>query len=77
MRLEVDKRFNGREISKCAFANLPERKTKREGFDEEMKGCRWLKPKLVAQIEFVDWTEANHLRHPKFVGLRDIRTRVK
>jgi ATP-dependent DNA ligase len=26
---------------------------------------------LVAQIEFLEWTEADHLRHSKFVGLRD------
>jgi hypothetical protein len=23
---------------------------------EEMKNCVWLKPKLVAQIEFTEWT---------------------
>ena len=26
---------------------------------------------LVAQFEFVEWTDVNHLRHTKFVGLRD------
>jgi bifunctional non-homologous end joining protein LigD len=31
---------------------------------------QWLTPKLVAQIEFTQWTENNHLRHSKFVGLR-------
>ena len=31
----------------------------------------WLLPEAVAQIEFVEWTGANHLRHTKFVGLRD------
>jgi bifunctional non-homologous end joining protein LigD len=36
-----------------------------------MKRCRWLKPQLVAVIEFLEWTLDNHLRHPKFVGLRD------
>ena len=36
-----------------------------------MKECRWLKPKLVAQIEYAEWTEGNHLRHSKFIGLRD------
>ena len=28
-------------------------------------------PQLVAVIEFLEWTLDNHLRHPKFVGLRD------
>jgi ATP-dependent DNA ligase len=36
-----------------------------------MKNCIWLKPKLVAQIEFTEWTPDGHLRHSKFVGLRD------
>jgi bifunctional non-homologous end joining protein LigD len=38
-----------------------------------MKRCRWLKPQLVAAIEFLEWTLDNHLRHPKFVTLRDDR----
>jgi hypothetical protein len=36
-----------------------------------MKDCRWLKPALVAQIEFVEWTAENHLRHTRFTALRD------
>jgi bifunctional non-homologous end joining protein LigD len=35
-----------------------------------MAECRWLKPKLVAQIEYADWTDVNHLRHSKFIELR-------
>jgi bifunctional non-homologous end joining protein LigD len=38
---------------------------------EEMKNWVWLKPALVAQIEFTEWTPDGHLRHSKFVGLRD------
>jgi len=38
---------------------------------EEMKNCVWLKAKLVAQIEFTEWTPDGHLRHSKFVGLRE------
>jgi len=36
-----------------------------------MKEAVWIKPKTVAQIEFLEWTDANHLRHTKFVGLRE------
>jgi bifunctional non-homologous end joining protein LigD len=36
-----------------------------------MADCRWLKPQLVAQIEFLEWTADQHLRHAKFIGLRD------
>ena len=38
---------------------------------EEMKNCVWLKSELVAQIEFTEWTPDGHLRHSKFVGLRE------
>jgi bifunctional non-homologous end joining protein LigD len=36
-----------------------------------MAECRWLKPQLVAQIEYADWTDVNHLRQSKFIALRD------
>jgi ATP-dependent DNA ligase len=32
--------------------------------------CRWLRPVLVADFEFVEWTPDNHLRHVSFVALR-------
>jgi ATP-dependent DNA ligase len=38
---------------------------------DEMKNCVWLKPELVGQIEFTEWTPDGHLRHSRFVGLRD------
>jgi bifunctional non-homologous end joining protein LigD len=36
-----------------------------------MRELRWLKPKLVAQVRFVEWTTDQHLRHAAFVGIRD------
>jgi len=35
-----------------------------------MKRCQWLKPVLVAQVKFTDWTRAGQLRQPVFLGLR-------
>ncbi len=32
---------------------------------------RWVKPKLIAQIQFTEWTDDGLLRHPSFLGLRD------
>ncbi len=34
------------------------------------KSALWVKPVLVAEIEFTEWTAANRLRHPVFLGLR-------
>jgi len=36
---------------------------------EKMKECRWLKPALIGQFEFVEWTADGHLRHARFIRL--------
>jgi DNA ligase D-like protein (predicted ligase) len=57
----------------CPFVNLPETKRSRFGEElnaEKMKKAVWLRPEAVAQIEFLEWTEGDRLRHSKFVGLR-------
>jgi bifunctional non-homologous end joining protein LigD len=30
----------------------------------------WVKPKLVAEVKFTEWTAAGEMRHPVFLGLR-------
>ena len=73
-RVALFKKFAGLEIPDCPFVNLPEPRGGRWGQGltaAKMKECVWLKPKLVAQIEFLAWTGENHLRHSKFVGLRE------
>jgi bifunctional non-homologous end joining protein LigD len=37
----------------------------------------WVKPQLVAQIGFTEWTGAGRLRHPRFLGLRDDKAASK
>ena len=61
-------------IPECPFVNLPETHRSRwgEGLTaDDMKQCVWVRLELVAQIEFLEWTESDHLRHSKFVGLRE------
>ena len=73
-RAELFKKFKPLEIKECPFANLPENKAGRwgEGLTAtKMVECRWLKPQLVAQFEFVEWTSDGHLRHSRFMGLRE------
>ncbi len=56
------------------FVNLPDTHKSRWGDEltaEKMEECVWLRPEAVAQIEFLEWTEADRLRHSKFAGLRD------
>jgi DNA ligase D-like protein (predicted ligase) len=58
----------------CPFVNLPEMHRSRFGEElsaEKMKKAVWLRPEAVAQIEFLEWTDADRLRHSKFIGLRE------
>ena len=72
LRREVAARLKGLETDRCPFANLPEKKRTQWALTkDEMKNCVWLKPQLVAQIEFTEWTPDSHLRHSMFVGLRE------
>ena len=74
VREQLFKKFRGLEIKDCPFVNLPEAKSGRWGAGltaAKMKDCRWLIPVLVAQIEFLEWTGESHLRHTKFIALRD------
>jgi bifunctional non-homologous end joining protein LigD len=74
LRRTVAQSFKGLETIRCPFANLPEPQNARRGeavTAEVMKRIKWLRPKLVAQIEYTEWTTGNHLRHSKFIALRD------
>jgi bifunctional non-homologous end joining protein LigD len=35
------------------------------------KGVTWVKPVMVAQVEFAGWTRDNQIRHGRFAGLRE------
>ena len=64
--------FAGWQSETCPFTNLPEkRRTMWALTANEMKDCQWLKPELVAQVEFTEWTPDGYLRHSSFIGLRD------
>ncbi len=59
----------------CPFANLSEPKGGSRWGEaltaEKMKECVWVKPKLVCQVGFVEWTSGGKLRHPTFIGMRE------
>jgi len=74
LRTQIFRKFKGLETDVCPFANLPEKKGGRwgEGLTaKKMAECRWLKPVLVGQFEFLEWTADDHLRHTRFVALRE------
>jgi len=65
--------FMKRRRAECPFANLPMERRSRFGTGmtvSEMKKVTWLRPELVAQIKFAEWTQDAVLRQPVFLGLR-------
>jgi DNA ligase D-like protein (predicted ligase) len=48
-----------------------ERKTTPFADEVKEKDVTWVKPELVAQIGFTEWTRDGRLRHPRFLGLRE------
>jgi bifunctional non-homologous end joining protein LigD len=35
-----------------------------------LRGVHYVAPRLVAEVEFTEWTDDGHIRHPSFKGLR-------
>jgi len=38
---------------------------------ELRRGPRWVRPELVAELAFGEWTSDGRLRHPSYLGMRD------
>ena len=74
-RREVWTRIAGSEVEKCPFVNLPNSTGKShwgEGITaEDMASLRWVKPNLVVEVAFTEWTAGGNLRHAGFVATRD------
>lgn len=73
-RREVWARIKDTHVASCPFENLPMGKS--GGWNEgvgadEMKAMKWVKPTLVVQVAFVEWTDYGLLRHSSFAGFRD------
>jgi bifunctional non-homologous end joining protein LigD len=56
------------------FDQIPESSRSRWGYGltaEERKTAVWVKPVLVCQMRFTEWTDDGCLRHPAFKGFRE------
>ena len=65
--------FDQKELARISKL-LKARETARSPFSEKIKAnepAHWVRPDLVAQIRFTEWTTDNKLRHPVYLGLRD------
>ena len=41
-----------------------------DGLERAPKAAHWVKPELVAEVAFAEWTQVGDIRHPSFKGLR-------
>ncbi len=72
LRLLYDK-FRKLASGNCPFVDLPEKASGTSaGLSwAEMKRCSWVRPELVCQVRFAEWTRDHHLRQPAYLGLRE------
>jgi bifunctional non-homologous end joining protein LigD len=73
-RTEMARRLVSIGARKCPFVNLPSIRSGHwgEGISaEEMTVLRWVKPALVVEVAFTEWTRDGNLRHSSFAGFRD------
>lgn len=63
MLIKLRKQLADLELDKPAFSNPPR--------GAQAMRSHWVKPVLVAEIEFTEWTNDGTLRHPSFQGLRE------
>jgi ATP-dependent DNA ligase len=72
-RRQVFDKIKRLETAQCPFANLPEkRSSRRSPMDaEKMAQAKWVKPRVVVELAFNEWTPDRHLRHSEFKRLRD------
>lgn len=74
---DLHARFKPLASTTCPFSDLPEERVGRYGQGitaAVMKRCHWLKPKLVCQVKFAEWTRDSRLRQPVYLGLREDRS---
>jgi bifunctional non-homologous end joining protein LigD len=62
--------LKGREIDACPFVETPAEIAARSVWRTSVKAAHWVRPELVCEVEFSEWTDDAILRHASFMGLR-------
>ncbi len=52
------------------FKKLATPKNPFVNYDGRKSNVHWVKPLLVCEVGFTEWTTDNKLRHPRYLGLR-------
>jgi DNA ligase D-like protein (predicted ligase) len=67
-------------VEKCPFYNL--QAVGRSRWDQgltaaERRRCHWVKPTMLCQIKFTEWTRDDRLRQPVFLGIREDKNAIE
>ena len=80
LRRDVFKAPKPHHVDACPFVDLPQSKSSRWGGGvtaDEMREMQWVKPELVAQIRFVEWTAEGGSGMRRFWGCAPTRPRER
>jgi bifunctional non-homologous end joining protein LigD len=58
--LRLRRKLDALKTSHCPFAPPP-----------AIGGAHWVRPRLVVEVRFEEWTDAGLMRQPAFLGVRD------
>jgi bifunctional non-homologous end joining protein LigD len=64
---QLAKKLEAVKTTKMPFVAIP----------KDVKNATWVKPNLVAEVKFLEWTRDGILRHPSFKGLREDKSPKK
>lgn len=73
---QLFRRFQELRAPTCPFSDFsmkPSRWRAQGMSAADIKACVWLKPELVCEVKFTEWTRDGRLRQPVFLGLREDR----
>ena len=73
-RAELMRRLAPIERRSCPFVNLPSTRSSHWGEGvtaDDMAALKWVKPAVVVEVAFTEWTRDGNLRHAAYVGPRE------
>jgi bifunctional non-homologous end joining protein LigD len=63
LRSDLQKQLDKLSRKTSPLANVPK--------DPGLRNAHWTEPKLIAEVQFMEWTSDGSIRHPSFQGLRE------
>ena len=71
MLASVYRKMKALQIEQSPFQPFEFKRTRWQPTRLRPSDCRWIRPKLVCNVTFTEWTAEGSLRHPSFQGLRE------